>query len=94
MRIIHTSHAIDRCREMGVDLSVVADIVRWPSLTYSSGQRKGQRGACTTAVSDRHPDYAVVFQSDAEVVRIVTVTFRTAEDYDRNGTTYSVRGEL
>lgn len=92
MRFSHTRHAVERYRDMGITPGLVEEIVEHPRLTYPSGQRPGQSQACTTAISDRHPKYAVVFQREDDLVRIVTVTFRTDVDYDRDGTEFVPKG--
>ena len=92
MKFFHSHHATGRYAEMGISQSVAEDIVRHARVTYPSGQRRGQSRPCTTALSDKHPGYAVVFQRDDNYVRIVTVTFRTDADYERNGAGFIPKG--
>lgn len=76
-----TRHARERCAEMGISTKVAKRIVQHPDII-----RPGNNGtACLVAVSDRYPEYAVVY--DPEAFRIVTVVFRTAEVYVREGAT-------
>lgn len=88
MRFWHSHHATERYVEMGISPGTAEDIVRFANVTYNSGQRKNQFRPCFTAFSDRHPKYAVVFQREDDFVRIVTVTFRTQDEYKRAGATF------
>lgn len=86
MRVRISHHAAQRCEEMQVPRAVVDQIVCEPSIT-----RPAKRG-CFMATSDRHPDYAVVYEQPEPDLRvIVTVVFRTCEVYVRQGTTYEPR---
>ena len=84
-----TTHARARCAEMGLSTRIAKAIVRDREVTYA-GDRRHQNNAMI-ALCSAHPDYAVVFDPTGEVEVIVTVLFRTENDYDRAGATFTVR---
>lgn len=77
-------HARERCEEMGISTKVAKAIVKNPSVT-----RPGKPGSpCMIAVSDAAPGYAVVYDPRCEPLVVVSVLFRTIDQYDRDGETY------
>lgn len=81
-----SDHARERCAEMGISTKVAKAIVRNPAVT-----RPGNPGTGAVVVtSDRHPEYAVVLDTETDVV--VTVLFRTHVEYDRCGSTFIPKG--
>lgn len=76
-----TFHARERCREMGIRTKRVKDIVRMPDLV-----RTAQDGNLI-AVTDNEPDIAVVYSPEEPPV-IISVLWRTYQDYERDGQTY------
>lgn len=72
-----TLHARQRCQEMGVRTRRVKQILRCPTMTYSS--RGGQ-----VAWSAADPGIAVVFVADGAQLLAVTVVPRTYETYRRS----------
>ena len=90
MDIRYTRHALDRMVEMGVGRDVVEDILRRPSLTRPSARGDRDNGV-RMAVSDSHPQYAVVYHPNDLThgpYVVVTVVFRTYDQYVREGDTY------
>lgn len=79
-------HARERCAEMGISTKVAKAIVKAPAMTYCGKPGTDSR----VAVSDDIPEYAVVFYPETEALPpiIVTVVFRTPDDYVRDGETY------
>jgi hypothetical protein len=81
-----TLHARHRCAEMGISTKVAKRIVQDASVTRPCNV--GVKTHCRIMVSDAYPDYAVVYDPILGIV--VTVLFRTVDDYLRDGTTYKV----
>lgn len=81
-------HARERCAEMGISTKVAKHIVRHPSIDRPGNTWTG----CRVAVSDLHPEYAVVY--DPECCVIVTVLFRTTERYARQGQTFVIEEQV
>ncbi len=83
-----SEHARARCAEMGISTKVAKAIAKNPTLTYS-----GNPGTdCRVYLSEAHPEYAVVVgppPSGSDRPVVVTVLFRTEDDYVRAGATYT-----
>ena len=77
-------HARDRCAEMGISTKVAKRIAREADLTYSGDPRHGD--GAVVAMCSAVPEYAVVLDRESRV--IVTVLFRTDEQYVRSGASY------
>lgn len=87
-----TKHALERMAEMGATAGDVEEILDNPSTTRPSRSYGGGRmSAGTLAVSDSHPDWAVIYKVEDELKVVLTVVFRTDERYDRDGRGYTVR---
>ena len=86
--ITFTRHARKRCEEMGLRSIIATEILRYRDTTYP-----GTRPDTYVALSRRHPEYRVIFASDAEGTRIITVAFENKEfEYVRNGETFAPKG--
>lgn len=68
-----TEHARQRCAEMGISTKVAKRIVQYADVVRHSDVGSGQ---CSVAVSDRHPEYVVVFDAHEDPAVIVTVLYR------------------
>lgn len=77
-----TRHARERCEEMGISTRVAKRIVQHADIRYPA-QRNG-----TAATSKRHPEYTVIYVVEDGVPIILTVVFRTTEQYVRAGNTF------
>lgn len=69
---------------MGVSTKVAKRIVQHPDVVRPS------RDGATVAVSDRYPEYAVVFDQRCEPPVVITLVFRCTEQYRRCGATYEI----
>lgn len=87
-----TSHARDRCVEMGISTKVAKAIVVAPDITRPSPSDRHPEAMM--AVSDVVPEYAVIYKPNAAhngADLILTVLFRTYDTYVREGKTYRRR---
>lgn len=75
-----SQHARERCAEMHVDPSTVRWVVEHPDVVRPA---EGGAEVCT---SDLVPEFAVVY--DATECTVVTVLWRTSEEYRRCGETW------
>jgi hypothetical protein len=82
-----TQHARHRCAEMGISTKVAKRIVQDACVTRPCNV--AEKTHCQIMVSDQHPEYAVVYDPILRVV--VTVLFRTTENYLRDGATFVVK---
>lgn len=81
-----TEHARERCIEMGISTKVAKFIV-----LNASVRRPGRAGSdALIATCDTYPDYAVVYAPEQPPL-IITVVFRTTENYVRAGASYVLR---
>ena len=90
---VMSTHARDRCAEMGISTKVAKTIAMNPSITYA-GAPDGLPGSMV-CLSDEYPQYAVVTAPgrwEADVTVVITVLFRTPERYTRNGATFEPVG--
>lgn len=88
-----TRHALDRCHEMGLQAKVAKAIFRTPAIVRPATRRgEPSRFPRCMVTSDRFPGYAIVVEDRPTGPWVVTVVFRTTETYDRQGTTYTPRG--
>lgn len=84
-----TTHARERCVEMGISTKIAKWIVRHADL-----RRPGNPGTDTVvATSRRYPDYAVVYAEEEGAPVVITVLFNTVQFYARAGTTFVPTGE-
>ena len=81
-----TRHAVQRCAEMGISTKVAKRIIRNAN-TIRPTVSNGNRACLATCEIPELRDYAVVFYpTDPPIV--LTVVFRTDEQYIRVGTEY------
>lgn len=71
-----SNHALERCKEMGVQAKRAKRIVRFPDQTWESD------GGYIAIRSDE-PEIAVVYAIEGSVKVIVTVVWRTQDQYHR-----------
>lgn len=85
-----TRHALERCQEMGIPARLAKAIYRKADVVRPA-KRRGEpsRFPRVMCVSDLFPDYAVVIEDRPTGPWVITVVFRTTDDYTRQGTTYT-----
>lgn len=84
---VMSHHARQRCVEMGISTKVAKRIVQTSYLTYAG--RPGSPPGTKVHLSHEHSEYAAVTAPSDEGGEVVlTVLFRTQEEYVRNGTTF------
>lgn len=79
-----TAHARRRCVEMEISTKVAKFIVKNADLRYPSQLE------AMIAVCDEYPKYAVVYMPEQPPL-IITVVFRSYDNYDRDGSNYILR---
>lgn len=87
-----TRHARERCAEMGVSTRVAKAIVVAPDMTRPAPSQRHPEARM--AISDAAPEYAVVYKPGAAhngADLVLTVLFRTYEQYVREGRTYRTK---
>lgn len=89
-----TRHALDRCQEMGIPARLAKAIYRKADVVRPAKRRgKPSRWPRVMCVSDLFPDYAVVIEDRPTGPWVITVVFRTTQEYDRQGQTYAPKGD-
>lgn len=87
-----TRHALERCQEMGIPARLAKAIWRKATTTYPSPSRNGREGLVVS--SDLFPEYAIIVAPAHDGhPTVVTVVFRTQDDYTRQGETYTRKDE-
>lgn len=72
-----SDHARERCAEMGLPTRVAKRIVRSHDMSWAGAAGR------TVAVSSAFPDLAVVYAAKIDPPVVVTVLWRTQDQYDR-----------
>lgn len=86
-----TRHALERCKEMGIPARLAKGIWRKADTTYPS-PKDGREAVM--AFSSLFPGYAIVVAPARDGhPQVVTVVFRTTDTYERNGATYTTKGD-
>ena len=90
-----TSHARERCAEMGITTELVKRIIQSADVAYPG--RPSAQGPTTIVLSKDYPEYCAVVAGDRLVSAgeavVVTVLFNTTEYYQRNGTTFVIKNQ-
>lgn len=84
-----TRHARVRCKEMGISTKVAKAIYRHPAVCRVTNDRPATDDLYLVT-SDLHPVYAIVVTDGPSGPTVVTVVFRTAQTYVRDGSTYRI----
>lgn len=87
-----TRHALARCQEMGIPARLAKAIWRKATQTYPSRSQDGRDGLVVS--SELFPGYAIIVAPAYDGhPTVVTVVFRTQDDYTRQGETYTRKDE-
>lgn len=88
MHVWITKHAHDRMQEMGITRNEVFDLLRNPDVTRPS---KSGRTEANTAVADRYR-WAAVYRIEDDTFILITLIWRTYDQYDRAGLDFVAEG--